>query len=658
MSLAVAVPVAISAVKALVRFRGRVDEILALQEASKPLPFSLPQAPTDFGKHKVALFAYFHSDAGRLVLEVQGRVADFAALKADPSSPATFKTRQELLRLFFEASGTAPLIDGLDSDARNVRASADMRLSYYVVASHRLARNPALTRILLATADTLLEVAGENAGLFLTNPKTQAIVGTLIEEFAGKRDFDDDSGEMLFKSLLRSAVVAAMEHQDSITDEPALVALFGALADMRKEFGDEFVAKILTRDGFQGLVGKYISQVAEDPSFLIEEGPFRAVLAATLKDLGENFGDIFDDPKALFGVLEVALASAAGQARVVLDKKVGGKPLLTAVLDSVLGEIETRGSSDNLLKSVANGEILSGVFQASMSAIASNPDALAKAARIDALSASLVAGLADVLSAKELKDVVSQETLRAVASRSLLVLSENGDALGLDGEFTTKLATGVLKAASSAIADGISKDDLAALLDAAIKTSTANLGLLKLDVRLEGVLEAIGTQLSEAGVKALIAPRTRGPVILAGLEAVARNPKVWTGFAEAALVQPIVAAVFTGLRTDKTAILSGPAMVDGVRQVLAALAKRGQSLIDKEIEPADVQRLLTLGLRKVDQEIGREIDGENLPEYLRRLVEFFFDDPFELDSIASADFKALHELAMNRAEVVEPGGVN
>ena len=38
---------AMSAVKALVRFRGRVDGILALKEASADLPFALPPAPVE-----------------------------------------------------------------------------------------------------------------------------------------------------------------------------------------------------------------------------------------------------------------------------------------------------------------------------------------------------------------------------------------------------------------------------------------------------------------------------------------------------------------------------------------------------------------------------------------------------------------------------------
>jgi hypothetical protein len=653
MSLAVGIPIAISAIQALLKYRGRVDQILALKEASESLPFSLPPAPFDFNEHKDELFEFFENDQGALVLELHGRVADFERFKADPSSSDNFALRMEFLQMFYEASDTAPVFLGPQSEARSVRASSEMRLSYYVVASHRLSRNPALTRILLATADTLLEVAGANAGLFISNPKTQAIVSTLISEFAVKHDFDDDSAEMILKSLLRSAVVAAMENQESISEEPALVALFGALSDMREEFGDEFVAQIITKKGFQTLVGKYISEVADEPSFLIEDGPFKEILSATLKDLGDNFEFIFDDQKALFGVLEVALTSAAGQANEILQKDIKGKPLLSAVLGAVLSNIEKRGQQDQLFKSCANGEIVTGIFQASMSAIAANPKLLVNAEKIDTLSANLVAGLADILSHKELSQVVSKQTLRDIASRLFMVLAENSTAWAGNNEFATKLVTSLLKAASSAIEDGLSTEDIADLIDVAIWTATENLALVKVNVQLEGILEAVGGQLSKQSVRVLLNPTSRKDVILSSLETVALNPKVWSKFADADLVQPLVAAIFQGLATDSTALLTGSVMVEGLRSVLTAAALCGQKFIDKEIDAKALQKLLTLGLRKVNQEVGRAIDGETIPQYLERLLSYFLKDPFELGSISSQDFKKLHELAMEREKAVE-----
>lgn len=653
MSLAVGIPVAISALKALLKYRARVDEILALKEATEAIPFSLPPAPFDFMSQRDAMFAFFHSEPGRLVLELRAQTDSFAKLEANPLAPANANLRSEFLQLFFEASDTAPIVLGPQSEARSVRASPEMRLSYYVVSSHRLSRNPTLTRLLLATADTLLEVAGENAGLFISNPKTEAIVSSLIREFAGKRDFDDDSAEMLLRGFLRSVVVAALENQSQITEEPALNALFAALSGMRDDFGDDFVARIITKRGFQTLVGKYLTAVGEDPEFLVEDGPFQEILSATLKDLGKNFETIFDDPKALFGVLEVALASAVHQAPELLGKRVRNKPLLSAVLQSVLAEVEARSDEHALVGSFANGDILAVLFHASMSAIAANPGALATAARIDELSAHLVAGVASVVATQQLSEVLSTQTLRDITSRSLSVLADNSSEWAGNSEFVVAVTTSVLRAAASALEDGLSKDDLASLLDAAIKTSTANLGMLKLDSRLELVLAAVGSQLSEFGVRASLTPSSRRDLIFATVEAVARNPRVWSQFGDADLVQPLVVAVIQGLATDKTALFTGPTWVSAVHAVLTALARGGQAFIDQEVTPDQVNKLLTTALRRLDQEVGLSVDADTVVEYLRRLVASFLANPFEPTNIAATRFKEIHEIAMGGMAVAE-----
>ena len=655
MSLVVPITAAISAIQALLKYRARVDEILALGEATKALPFRLPPVPFDFDEIEDDLLGFFASDQGKLVLEFQERVDDYETFAAAPRSQPNFKLRQEFARLFFEASNRAPVLLGPNTKVPVVRPDDELQLSYYVVESVRLSRNSTLARLLLATADTLLEVGGANAGLFVSNPKTRAIVETVIYEFAGKNDLDDLGSREILEKLLSSAVVAAIENQQSISDEPAVVALFGALADLRKDLGNDFVAKILTTRGFSTLVGTYLTKVAEDPEILGDEGPFRTILAATLKDLGKNLTEIVDDPKLLLGVLEVALTTAAGEAATILEKKVRGKPLLSAVLRSILAELEKQGENDELLKSFVDGEILGDAFRASMSAIASSSGALATAAKVDRLSAELIAGIAQVLSQTQLNEVLSRSTLRGVLSTSLEALAERSDSWAGKNDFVNRLAAGVLGAAASAIEDGLSKSDLADLLDAAIETTTANLTLLELDSRLEALLQAFGQSLSSAGVRALLSPKQRRDLILDGLATAARNPKIWKGFGEKDLVQPLVVAVFEGLAADKTGLLNGETLVRGLRAVLQAAALRGRKLIDSEVEPAELKSLLELAMKRLENEIGREIDGENLPDYLNRFVAYFLADPFRPEGVDDPEFVDLHELAMERAELVSEG---
>lgn len=645
MSLAVAIPVAISAIQALLKYRGKVDEILALKEASQEIPFHLPPAPVNFKEQRKDVLKFFASDEGRLALELRGETAEYNAFAADALG-ASLAMKTKYVQLYCDLSDTSPVVVGPEAEARSVKASSKMRLSYYVVASHRLSRNPALTRLLLASADTLLEVGGANAGLFLSNPKTQAVVSTLIDEFAGKRDFDDDSSEMLLKSMLRSVVVAAMEHPEVLPDRPAVSALLGALTDLREAKGDDFVASIMTMPGFQGLVGSYLTKIVEDPALMEGAGEFRPILSATLKDLGENFEKVFKDPKALFGVLEVAVTAATGQAPAILAREINGKPLMSAVLLAVLKEVETQGSQNKLFKSAANGELLSGLYQATLGAVTANAGALADEAKINVLTATLISSVAGVFAKKELSDVLSRQTLLDVAAKSLEVLSANSGALARNSAFTTALLAGVLSAGASAIEDGLSADDVAHVLDTAIVTATANLASVTIPVPLESLLTALGGQLSEKGVRSLLQPESRADVIISTLHAVSQNPKVWSQFGKADLVEPLMTAVFAGLASDPTSLLTGPVMVEAAQAVLEATARRGWALLNDKANADDLSKLIKMGLKMLDTELGQGVDARNVPTYLTSLVEAYLEEPIELASIAAKAFRDLHAETM------------
>jgi hypothetical protein len=114
-----------------------------------------------------------------------------------------------------------------------------MRLAYYVAESHRLSRNPTVTRILLVAADTMLEAAGENAGLFISHPRTRLLVQTFLAEFEGKSDFEDDGVDRIFKRLLGATIIAALDNPGWIAENPVIKAFFVALGSLREELGIE-----------------------------------------------------------------------------------------------------------------------------------------------------------------------------------------------------------------------------------------------------------------------------------------------------------------------------------------------------------------------------------------------------------------------------------
>jgi len=114
------------------------------------------------------------------------------------------------------------------------------------------------------------------------------------------------------------------------------------------------------------------------------------------------------------------------------------------------------------------------------------------------------------------------------------------------------------------------------------------------------------------------------------------------------LVQPLVQAIIQGLATDPTRLLSGPVLVGAIGQVLQAAARRGQQLINQAVKSDDIKKLLTLALTRANQEIGKTVDGENLPAYLERVVAAFLDAPFVLTDPPSAAFTSLIDSVLAR----------
>ena len=660
MPLPISVPLALSAIKALLRFRHRVDTILALNEAATGLPFRLPPGPVDDRAHIRDMLAFFEdTESGKIALALNDLQDAFNRVKsaiADGTRPSQADLAN-CLQLYFEAADVRPklMAPGADDAALRQRASSgpsrEMRLAYYVVESHRLSRNPALTRVLLATTDTLLEVVGENASSFISNPKVRGIVEVLLDEFAVKHDFDDDGAEDLFRRFLGAAAVAALENRDVLPNTPALKALFGALNDVREDLGDEFVARLVSSDGFENLVSRVLINVAEDPSFITSDELAKKVLTATLNELGQKFPEILrGDPQAVFGVLEAGLAVGAAHVESILKTELGDRPLISAVLSTMASSVAENARNNALFEKLATKEIFADLYKVALTAIAANPSALASETGMDDFVAKLIAGFADTLSTTDLDATMSHDTLRKIVSNSLLIAAEYPDLIARDDQFAAKVIKAVFEAAAPAVRDGLQAEDLIIVVDAAIGTANDNLALIEMGDRFRVVLGAIGGALAQQGIQPLLVADGRRDVLLAALGAISANPAVWGEFAARDVVQPLVTGVVNGLASDPTHLLSGTVMVDSVRRSLIALARRGKVVTDDGIGPEELQGLITLSLQAADARIGRSIDGEVLPEFLERVLLGFLEAPFPLAGIDDDTFKSLVEEAIAGTE--------
>ncbi len=643
------IPVAISAINALLRYRQRVDEVLSLSAVSQGLPFRLPPAPRDAMPHLPAMLAYFESERGNAVLEFQGLRKDFESVEAAQRNGAPFNDQAlaNCFALYFEACELNPVAvlppQANAADRRKFASSGpsgDMRLAYYVVESDRLSRNPALTRIVLVTVDTLLEVVGENASVFVSNPRTRGLVEGLLKEFAVDNDFDDESASDIFRELIGATAFAALDNPGVLPNQPALQALYAALNDVRGQLKEKYgpekardtLDRLVTRDGFERLVNSTMTQVARDPSFITSNEYARKAISAALLEVEGKFFDLFkEDPAARYRVLEAIVGVGSQYVQSVLKKEVApGRPFTSAVLAALVTQVGQQGAQHRLFASIAHGEVLGELYAVALTAVATSGDALVTEAHVSDLVRDFVVGFAATLDAIPLDRVVQPTTLNALMAVALRVLAAHPAALaGKDG-YAATVATATLNAAATAVGDGIGPEDVEPVLDAALRTAAGNVGMLGLDRAIAAALQAVSMALADATLKSLLLPEARRQVLLQALAAIAANPKVWQGFQQADLVEPVVNAVFqAAVKGRERQLLSDSGMVEAIALTLKAASRRGRALVDGGPQaPAQLKAVLDVALDLTDAALGRTVSGEDVPQLLSRVAAEFLKAPF------------------------------
>lgn len=638
----------VSAVKSLIRLRSRVDSILSEKVATDALPFALPpRPPQGTGAQRDAVIAFYNSDAGRRIVEIADLAEALERYKSLDIPDEDDKLQLESIFLRFKETGE------FDSKSVLARDAEQKLVTYVLVDSYRLSRNPAALRIALASADTLLEFVGENASTFVSNPKTARILETIIAEFAGRRDFDDAGADLIFRTLLGSAALAAVEHQGDLPQHPALLLLYGALGEVREKQGDEFVANIVSADGFDAVVSSYLTVAASDSAFLdmmakfagttsldaAERKVIRGAFTATLETIGDNPRRFLSDSSAFTGVLEAAIVGAASNAESLIRELADDEPLLAAVLEDVAKEIGKR-DADQLFRSVANGELVGEIYKTALAAVAADPDLDRDG--IASTVEKIVSGLADELGKQALSQVIEQvgerrglPVVNALLARTFSVLAtEPAVITGEDNAFAMAVVGAVLQGAAPLIRDGLEEDDVEEIVRIALHTASANTAALGIDSSLAAALSAFGTSIAGGGaLRARLATReSRRAAFLAAIAAVAASPRVWAKFDETDLVKPVVEAVISGLRDDPTNVLTGSAMVEALDSVLGALAKRGFELAEdlqaekaagknaQQIAASIVEGLVARSLEAAAGEIGRSIDRAEVPGFVRLVI--------------------------------------
>ena len=243
-------------------------------------------------------------------------------------------------------------------------------------------------------------------------------------------------------------------------------------------------------------------------------------------------------------------------------------------------------------------------------------------------------------------------------ARTVSIVAEFPEVITGNDAFAMAVISGVLRAGSPLIRDGLEVEDLIEIVQVGIEDARDNLGLVDMDEQLREVMISLGSAISANGglSKTLGSLESRRQVLFAGLETVAANPRVWKDFQEVDIVQPIILGVIDGLKTGGDSLLSGPALVSALRGSLHALNRRGAKLAedikinleaDGNFDPAArslIQTIISKTLDTAHAEIGKSIIPENVPEFLKRVLENTLKSGLEAagPSLASATAEILN----------------
>lgn len=644
--LSVSVGAIVSIVSALLRHRGRVDLILARSETTDGLPFKLPKAAARKKPFIPDMIAFFQTEHGQAVLALQGLVDDFKqVLSAREEGNYPQQKLTNCMDLYFEAAQLDPAKtnpNSQDSERRKIASTGpdeEFRLAYYVVESQRLSRNPVLARLVLATADTLLETIAGNSSLFIKDEVTAKIVDAAINAFAVQHDFDDEGAEIIFRRLLGVVAVSVAREGNAVSDNPAVRALFGAVREAQEVIGADDAAKIVSAKGLQTTVQKLLATVATDPSFLTEDKALQSSITAVMTKASEQLPDIVDGKEtAILALVEALVSEAAKHASILLKVEHEGTPLTETVLSAMLTSLKDTADTNALFTSIASGEIIGALYKAALSAVAANPDAIQNQIGVTEHVATLVTRYAEALAAVDPAQFNNVATVRATVSRILSItlqsLSEHPGLAERTDEFGPRMVSAMLDAASGLVSDGIQQKDLTTFVDICVAAASENVALLNIGDHFNSVVKIWAAAIASEGVRALTSPETRLRILRNGVLETVRNPVLWEQLNQGQRAESLVVEIVGALVTqDQAPLLSGPVLADAIKMVLEVVVRRVNP--EDLLPEGQLRQALVSALAAASANGTLSAGVDDVAGYLANFVQRVLKDPTILNSPAS-----------------------
>ncbi len=524
---------------------------------------------------------------------------------------------------------------------------AEVRIAAFAISPGEDSRQKGYTwRLALTVVDVLAEFGAENTALFTRDERTQGIVKAILQRFAAADLQTTDSGDALVRAALSATLNGALDAKEHLdVGEEWLDGLLGALlaarASVPEARRDEFLLGLFRGKGYPRLVGALLTEAATRLA-TDDATVFESIAADVLKEAGAQFarGTKFGEfLKTHWGdLLRAGLGSLAKRGNVVFADQ---SPIVQGVLSATISELSETPNHKFL-----SGEMLVGVVDAAVGAVATKPDLLEG---IDPpWLQTFVRSVATTISSHGVRKTFSQAGLEATVTGVLAAFSEHPELIVANPGLAQELVRGVLADLSKLdrqSAEVLAKSVLGSALDVlAARPELAGTRYPKLIGSLAGHVGDLVEQKSLSKVQA-------GDVVRVLAQSVAENPELFVKTAEG-LATIVVDAVVDVSKGNHGKLIAGATLVEVLRSVAEAAAASGQAALDRHplsALKAGIMSVLVAGLQRAETQLGRELGVSAIAPILGGLVTAWARGDLAQIDPTDAQFQALFSQLAARA---------
>ncbi|MDW3222802.1 MAG: hypothetical protein R8G34_07940 [Paracoccaceae bacterium] len=679
------IPVAISALRSLVHLRGRVIEIRDVERIDDPLPLLLPALPPNLIRNQTKdpgdmQKAFSQDPVFRAALEARGLLDQFDKFHAnlDPQDGGPLEPERHR-DLFWRFMGLYYQISDQKAGQEDTEIGpGPLGIDRFIVHSSVSGDSTSGLRILRVTAETLVEFLGDNAGVFLAGSSNKLVISSILREFASRSDIENDTPKRILKVLVGSVAVAAAENGQHISDNPAAAMLFSSLGRARTEFGDDFVARIVSHEGFTAVVSDWAGSLMEEP-YLVElladmKGldagsydpadpttlPARlqlvfGALKNTVGVIGDHVGtadalsreDVFRD---VFGAV---LSGITQNSRAVLQDELQGDRFMASLLQAVIANISRTGTLEN-------NDLIAPVFSTLMGTFAkiipevAQDRALGRAEQILVQLAARIQSPDMQATLTELERFGGESFARGLMIDLFSAAHARADVLREgESERSQAIAATLLGQIPGLLQTGLNREGTVRVVKSVLgqmfpADSAEGAFVFEIVPQLTDIVKAIGDgrptpepELIENAMGLLI-QRIEG------------DRPVWQRLHEAGhlpIVIQTISSVLAG--EDVPAHLSSQTLLDIADEALGGFASHGLTISDLAVLAADpeaflrekIRTLLTQALHAAVEKLGREARGDDMPRIIRKILRKALKVR-NLENLSDADLAAAIDEAL------------